>query len=82
MALKDLFAAHANAAEAPAAKTNTIHVEGMHCHGCEKRVSMALEERGAANAQANHETGVVTFEGDLDAATVSEAIESVGFKLA
>lgn len=88
MGLKDLFAAHAGAegqavAETKTtAETHTVHVDGMHCNACEKRMCMALEERGATNAQANHETGLVTYEGDLDAATVAEAVASVGFELA
>lgn len=80
MGLKDLFAAHANE-EAPAAK-NTVNVAGMHCPACEKLVSTALEDRGARNVSANHETGVVEYEGELESALIAEAISEAGFELA
>ena len=79
MGLKDLFAAHAG--EAPATKC-TINVEGMHCPACEKLVSTALEDRGATNVVANHETGVVEYEGELEQELLAEAIAEAGFELA
>lgn len=78
MGLKDIFAAHAE--EAPAAK-HTINVDGMHCNACEKLVCTALEDRGAANVVANHETGVVEYEGELEQALISEAVSEAGFSL-
>ena len=78
MGLKDLFAAHGS--DAPAAK-KTIKVDGMHCPSCEKLVSTALEDRGATNVVANHETGVVEYEGELEAALIGEAITEAGFTL-
>lgn len=79
MGLKDLFAAHA--ADAPQAK-HSINVEGMHCNACEKLVSTALEDRGAANVTADHTTGVVEYEGELEAELIAEAITEAGFSLA
>ena len=82
MGLKDLFAAHAGAEAEPSAEVHSVRVEGMHCNACEKRMCMALEERGATNVQADHETGIVRYEGDLDAAMVADAVSSTGFQLA
>jgi len=79
MGLKDLFAAHAD--EAAAAK-HSVNVAGMHCPACEKLVSTALEDRGAKNVRANHETGVVEYEGELEQTMLAEAIAEAGFELA
>lgn len=80
MALKDLFAAHSG--ETPKAEVHTVQVAGMHCGACERLVSEALAERGASNVVANHETGTVTYEGELDKAAIAEAVTSAGFELA
>ncbi len=80
MGLSDLFAKHSG--EEQAAEVHTINVVGMHCGGCEKRVSVELSDRGATNVTASHETGVVTFEGDLADDKVKEAVEAAGFTLA
>lgn len=77
MGLKDIFAAHA---EEPV-RSCSINVSGMHCNACEKLVSTALEDRGAANVVANHETGVVTFEGELPQDVIAAAIAEAGFEL-
>lgn len=79
MGLKDLFAAHAN--DASVAKSS-INVAGMHCTACEKLVCTALEDRGAKNVTANHETGVVEYEGELESALIAEAVTEAGFSLA
>lgn len=79
MGLKDLFAAHAEDAQV---SKHVINVEGMHCPACEKLVSTALEDRGAHNVSANHETGVVEYEGELGQSLISEAIDEAGFTLA
>ncbi|MBR3159659.1 MAG: cation transporter [Atopobiaceae bacterium] len=81
MGLKDLFAAHA-ADGAQQAPQHTINVSGMHCNACEKRVCLALEELGATDVVANHETGVVAYHGDVDSAAIGEAVTSLGFALA
>ncbi len=80
MGLKDIFAKHAEGDDAPAAKT-TITVSGMHCPACEKRMCLALEDRGARNAVANHNTGVVEYEGELEQALIVEAVSEAGFEL-
>lgn len=78
MGLKNLFAAHAD----NEAVTHEIEVKGMHCHGCEQLVKAELEERGASNVVAHHETGVVTYQGDLADDAVASAIAEAGFELA
>ncbi len=60
----------------------TINVKGMHCAHCDMLVTMELEDRGATDVKADHETGVVTFEGDLAPETVKEAVEAAGFEVA
>lgn len=64
------------------AEKHEVKVEGMHCNHCEMLVSSELEDRGATNVVANHETGEVTFEGDVPQAEVRAAVEAAGFKLA
>lgn len=80
MGLKDLFAAHDG--RQVEVKRHIVHVEGMHCNSCERLVSDALAECGATDVTANHETGEVSFCGDLDAAAIAEAVQGAGFKLA
>ena len=60
----------------------TINVIGMHCAHCDMLVTMELEDRGAKDVKADHETGVVTFEGDLSPEQVKEAVEAAGFSVA
>ncbi len=60
----------------------TINVKGMHCAHCDMLVTMELEDRGATDVKADHETGVVTFEGDIAPEQVKEAVEAAGFSLA
>ena len=79
MGLKDLFAAHDGSAATPASE---ISVVGMHCNACERLVSDALEGLGATNVKADHESGRVTYTGELDADQVAEAIAKAGFKVA
>ena len=45
-------------------------------------MSTALEDRGAKNVLANHETGIVEYEGELEQAILAEAIAEAGFELA
>ena len=79
MGLKDLFAAHATE---QAAEKHTINVSGMHCTSCERLVADALTEAGASDVVANHETGVVSFAGELEEGAIADAVTSAGFTLA
>lgn len=81
MGLKDLFAAHAQGDQGKVA-THTVNVTGMHCNACERLVSSELEARGARNVVANHETGVVEYEGEIEQTLIEEAVVSAGFGLA
>lgn len=62
-----------------------LRVEGMSCEGCEASVVDALHEvSGVERAEADHETGRVTVEGEAETeddelrAAVEEAGYSVG----
>lgn len=79
MGLKDLFAAHDGSAEK---KTQTIEVEGMHCNACERLVSDALSSLGATDVVCDHESGKVSFCGELTRDEMASAIAEAGFKLA
>jgi Cu+-exporting ATPase len=62
----------------------TVKVEGMHCGSCEKMVTVALEDLGAANVVASRTAGSVEY--DADPAVVSDvavkaAIEDCGFSV-
>lgn len=81
MGLKDLFAKHAEDGEATPT-TCSVSVAGMRCPACEKLMATALEDRGARNVVANHETGVVEFEGELAQELIAEAVAEAGFELA
>lgn len=80
MGLKDLFASHAGT-EAKA-EQHSINVEGMHCNACEKLVGSALEDLGATDVSASHQTGVVTYRGELDRDAIAKAVSAAGFELA
>jgi copper chaperone CopZ len=54
----------------------------MHCNSCERLVSDALAAAGATDVVANHETGVVTYAGELSDDAVAEAVTKAGFTLA
>ncbi|MDO4536710.1 MAG: heavy-metal-associated domain-containing protein [Coriobacteriales bacterium] len=78
MGLKDIFAKHAGD---EAGSKHSINVAGMHCPACEKLVSSALEDCGACNVSANHETGVVEYEGELEQSLIAQAVSGAGFEL-
>jgi hypothetical protein len=45
-------------------------------------VADALTEAGASDVVANHETGVVSFAGELEEGAIADAVTSAGFTLA
>ena len=59
-----------------------VQVKGMHCAHCDMLVTMELEDRGATDVVADHESGLVRFEGDLSPEQVKEAVEAAGFSIA
>ena len=62
--------------------TRNLHVSGMHCEGCESSVTEALRDvNGVESAEADHETGTVTVEGDADDTELRSAVEEAGYTL-
>ncbi len=63
--------------------TTTLTVEGMGCEGCEDIVENALSGvDGVEEANADHEEGVATVEGDADAEDLVESVEFAGYEAA
>lgn len=60
----------------------TLSVPEMGCDGCEEIVEGALEDRsGVAEANADHEAGAVTIEGDdLTTPDLIEGVEFAGYE--
>ena len=65
-------------------ETRTLSVTGMACDGCEELVEAALEAlNGVESASADQDTDSVTIEtsGDVDEASMSEAVADAGYEL-
>jgi len=63
--------------------SQTLSVNGMNCTGCESNVETAVSElAGSESVEADHETGTVTVEGDVDEGALHEAIEESGYEVA
>ncbi len=61
----------------------TYTVQGMTCGHCELSVREEVEElSGVESARADHATGQLTVRGDVDDATVREAVEAAGYEVA
>lgn len=61
----------------------TIEVTGMGCDGCEDIVENAVGEvYGVDEVEADYETGVVEYEGDVDRDDITEAIEFADYAVA
>ncbi|MFP8889513.1 heavy-metal-associated domain-containing protein [Natrialbaceae archaeon A-CW2] len=61
--------------------TQTLHVTGMGCSGCEETIESALSDvEGVASANADNETDSVTVEGEADLETVIAVIEDAGYE--
>ncbi len=59
-------------------------VDGMVCHGCEKRIQNVLETiDGVQNVTANYESGIVTviFMNEVDENAIKEKIQNLGFDI-
>lgn len=60
----------------------TIEVDGMACGGCEDSVVDALSEvPGIESAEADHEAGTASVEGDADDDALAAAIEEAGYEV-
>jgi copper chaperone len=63
--------------------TTELSVTDMNCNGCEEAIEDALGDlSGVESADADHETGSVTVEGDADRDALVGAIEDAGFTVA
>lgn len=61
----------------------TMEVTGMGCDGCEVIVENAVSAvRGVDDVDADHESGVVEYDGDADPVTIAEAINFAGYDVA
>ena len=58
----------------------TIDVDGMSCGGCEQNVVEALENvSGVSDANADHEAGTATVEGDANTDDLVAAVQDAGY---
>jgi copper chaperone len=59
-----------------------LRVDGMSCGGCEASVVDALRDvDGVESAEADHETGRVSVEGEADEEALRAAVEEAGYAL-
>ncbi len=60
----------------------TISIKGMSCSHCVASTKKALEEiPGISNVHVNLEKKEASFDGEVDANSVKEAIEKIGFQI-
>ncbi len=61
---------------------NTVKINGMKCQHCVKSVTEALEKLdGVSEVKVNLEAGEASYEGEVDAETVKQAISGIGFEV-
>lgn len=61
-----------------------IHVKGMVCGGCEKRVETAIKTlKGIKKVKADHTLGTVTIlaKEEIKESMIKEKIEDIGFEI-
>lgn len=59
-----------------------LYVSGMNCEGCEASVANALRDVASVeSAEADHETGSVTVDGEADDEELRSAVEEAGYTL-
>ena len=60
--------------------SKTLTVEGMSCGGCEQHIVESLEDLDAVtHAEASHEEGTATIEGDADVDDLVAAVKEAGY---
>jgi copper chaperone len=60
--------------------SQTLSVEGMGCDGCEDIVESALDEvDGVESADADHEAGEASVEGDASADALLRSVDLAGY---
>ncbi|MFC3478837.1 heavy-metal-associated domain-containing protein [Halobacterium litoreum] len=63
--------------------SRTLSVDGMGCDGCEDIVENALNGvDGVTDAEADHEAGAATVEGDADREDLLRSVELAGYEAA
>ena len=60
----------------------TVSIKGMSCPHCVASTKKALEEiDGVSNVEVSLEKNEASYDGDVDAAIVKEAILKIGFEI-
>ncbi|MEA3469084.1 MAG: heavy metal-associated domain-containing protein [Thermodesulfobacteriota bacterium] len=60
----------------------TVLIKGMSCSHCVASTKKALEEiDGVSNVNVDLDKGEASYEGDVDAEVVKEAITAIGFEV-
>lgn len=60
----------------------TVSIKGMSCQHCVASTQKALEEvPGVTNVQVNLEKGEASYDGDVSAEVIKEAITKIGFEV-
>ncbi len=60
----------------------TVSIKGMSCQHCVASTKKALEEiPGVSNVEVNLEKAEASYDGDVDAAIIKEAITKIGFEV-
>lgn len=59
-----------------------VKIQGMKCQHCVNATTGALEElEGVTNVKVDLDAGTATFEGDVSAEVLKEAIAKIGFEV-
>ncbi len=60
----------------------TLSIKGMSCQHCVASTKKALEEiDGISNVEINLEANEASYDGNVDVATVKDAIAKIGFEV-
>lgn len=60
----------------------TVSIKGMSCQHCVASTKKALEDiDGVTNVDVNLEKNEASYDGDVDAGVVKEAITKIGFEV-
>jgi len=60
----------------------TVKIKGMSCQHCVNSTKEALEKiPGVSDVKVNLEKGEATYQGEVDAKVIKEAISKIGFEV-
>ena len=60
----------------------TVKIKGMSCQHCAASTTRALEAvAGVSSVQVDLDKGEASYEGDVDAQTIRDAIEKIDFEV-